>query len=67
MNATTLAVLRANCPKDMTEAEWLKLMEVPANRAAFPLRITPGMLDTLDRRKMDLRFTYVLVGELHGR
>lgn len=61
VNATTLAVLRANCPKDMAEAEWLKLMEIPANRVAFPLRITPGMLDTLDGREMDLRFQYLFI------
>ncbi|MEO7081351.1 MAG: hypothetical protein ABIY71_07475 [Flavobacteriales bacterium] len=61
VNATTLAVLRANCPKGMAEAEWLKLMEIPANRAAFPLRITQGMLDTLDGREMDLRFQYLFI------
>ena len=61
VNATTLAVLRANCPKGMAEAEWMKLMEIPANRVAFPLRITQGMLDTLDGREMDLRFQYLFI------
>lgn len=60
-SATTLAVLRANCPKGMAEAEWLKLMEQPANRTAFPLRVTQGMLDTLDGREMDLRFQYLFI------
>lgn len=60
-NATTLAVLRANCPKGMNEAEWLKLMEIPANRTLFPLRVTQGMLDTLDAKKLDLGYSYVLV------
>jgi hypothetical protein len=58
-----LAVLHANRPKGMTEAEWLKMMQEPVNRALFPLRVTQGMLDTLDGRKLDLRFRYVLIGE----
>lgn len=62
-NTTTLAVLLANCPKDMPEDEWLKMMQEPVNQALFPLRVTQGMLDTLDGREMDLRFRYVLVGE----
>lgn len=61
MTAATLAVLRANCPKGMNEAEWLKLMEIPANRTLFPLRVTQGMLDTLDAKKLDLGYSYVLV------
>lgn len=60
-NATTLAVLRANCPKDMAEADWLKLMEQHANRALYPLRVSPAMLDTLDGMEMDLRYQYLLV------
>ena len=45
----------------MNEAEWLKLMEIPANRTLFPLRVTQGMLDTLDAKKLDLGYSYVLV------
>ena len=63
-NATTLTVLRLNCPKNMPEADWLRLMELPVNRSLFPLRVTQGMLDTLDGREMDLRFQYVLVGDM---
>ncbi|HRP81052.1 MAG TPA: hypothetical protein PLY76_04060 [Flavobacteriales bacterium] len=58
-NATTLTVLLANCPKSMSATEWLRMMEVPANRALFPLRITQGMLDTLPVKELDLRFQYV--------
>jgi len=60
-NATTLAVLRANCPKSMPEADWLRLMEKPENATLYPLRITQAMLDTLDARELDLRYRYVLV------
>ena len=60
-NATTLAVLLANCPKGMPKADWLKLMANPENATLYPLRITQAMLDTLDGREMDLRYRYVLV------
>ena len=60
-NATTLAVLRANCPKTMPMADWLKLMANPVNAVIYPLHITQEMLYTLDGRKMDLRYRYVLV------
>lgn len=60
-NATTLAVLLANRPKGMPEAEWLQLMAKPENATLFPLRVTQAMLDTLDGREMDLRYRYVLV------
>ena len=33
MNAPTRAVLLANCPKDMAEADWLRLMAMPVNRS----------------------------------
>lgn len=56
---TTLTVLLANCPKSMSATEWLRMMEVPANRSLFPLRITQGMLDTLPVKELDLRFQYV--------
>ena len=60
-NATTLAVLLANRPKDMPEAAWLKLMAKPESAVLFPLRVTRAMLGTLDGRAMDLRYRYVLV------
>ncbi len=67
-NATTLAVLLANLPKDpanpgqaMPEADWLRLMEKPENATLYPLRVTQAMLDTLDATKLDLRYHYVLV------
>ncbi|MBS1570293.1 MAG: hypothetical protein JST45_12770 [Bacteroidetes bacterium] len=43
----------------MSATEWLRMMEVPANRSLFPLRITQGMLDTLPVKELDLRFQYV--------
>ena len=55
------AVLLANCPKGMAVADWLKLMERPENRAPYPLRITPGMPDTPDARKLDLKYQYMLI------
>ena len=61
VNATTLALLRANCPKDMAEADWLRLMAKPVNRSLYPLRITQAMLDTLDASKLDPGYQYVLV------
>lgn len=64
-NAETRAVLLANCPKDLTGQQWLKLMEKPENAVLFPLRVTQAMLDTLDATKLDLRYRYVLVS-LHG-
>jgi len=60
-NAETRAVLLANCPKDLTGQQWLKLMEKPENAVLFPLRVTQAMLDTLDANKLDLRYRYVLV------
>ncbi len=60
-NAETRAVLLANCPKDLTGQQWLKLMEKPENAVLFPLRVTQAMLDTLDATKLDLRYRYMLI------
>lgn len=60
-NATTRAVLLANRPKTMPEADWLKMMAKPVNAVLYPLHITQEMLDTLDGRKLDLRYRYVLM------
>ena|SRR5690606_3466119 len=62
-NAETHAVLLANCPTSMPEADWLKLMAQPVNTSLYPLRITQAMLDTLDATKLDLRYQYILVKE----
>ncbi|MBS1936961.1 MAG: hypothetical protein JSS84_04025 [Bacteroidetes bacterium] len=59
--AETRAVLLANCPKDLTGQQWLKLMANPENATLYPLRVTQAMLDTLDATKLDLRYHYVLV------
>lgn len=64
-NATTRAVLLANCPKGMAKANWLKLMAQPLNTSLYPLLITQAMLDTLDAKELDMRYRYVLVS-LHG-
>ncbi len=61
LNACTLAVLLANRPLPMDEAQWLKLMEEPVNRSMYPLLVTQAMLDTLDARELDRRFQYVMV------
>ena len=61
VNGTTLAVLLANRPDRFTEEQWLKMMQEPVNQALFPLRVTQGMLDTLDGREMDLRFRYIFI------
>lgn len=61
LNATTKAILLANRPARFTEEQWLKMMERPANRALYPLRIDQTMLDTLDVKALDLRFQYELV------
>ena len=69
VNATTLAVLRANRPERFTEEEWLRMMQESVNQAVFPLRVTQAMLDTLDARKLDLNYQYVLIPnepENHG-
>ena len=60
-NATTKAVLLANCPVRFTEEEWLRMMELPVNRTLYPLRITQAMLDTLDAKALDLRFRYEII------
>jgi hypothetical protein len=60
-NAPTLAVLRANRPADLDEAQWLKRMEEPVNRSLYPLHVTQAMRDTLDTKGLDLRFQYVMV------
>jgi hypothetical protein len=59
MTSAMRVVLLANCPKGMAEADWLKLMERPENRALYPLRITQGMLDTLDMRQLDPAYLYM--------
>lgn len=61
LNAPTLAVLLANRPLDVDEAQWLKLMEEPVNWSLYPLLVTQAMLDTLDARQLDMRFQYVMV------
>jgi hypothetical protein len=63
LNATTLAVLRANQPKGMAWEEWLRIMQSPDGATLYPLRVTPAMLDSLDGREMDLRFHYMMVRE----
>jgi hypothetical protein len=60
MASAMRVVLLANCPKGMAEADWLKLMESPENRTLYPLRITQGMLDTLDMRQLDPGFYYMM-------
>jgi hypothetical protein len=60
-NSATRAVLLANCPKAMAEADWLRLMAKPVNRSLYPLRITQAMLDTLDASKLDPGYQYVMV------
>jgi len=64
LNATTLAVLRANHPKSMSWDQWLRIMQGTDGPVLYPLRVTPVMLDTLDGREMDLRFRYMMVKEL---
>ena len=54
-------MLRANCPKSMPLADWLRLMANPVSAVLYPLRVTQEMLDTLDGRELDLRYRYVLV------
>ncbi len=54
-------MLLANRPKTMPEADWLKMMAKPVNAVLYPLHITQEMLDTLDGRKLDLRYRYVLM------
>jgi len=66
INAPTLAVLLANRPLHVDEAQWLKLMEEPVNRSLYPLLVTQAMLDTLDARELDLRFQYMMVGGRKG-
>jgi hypothetical protein len=60
-NKETRAVLLANYPKDMPEADWLRMMEQPVNQSLYPLRLTQAMLDTIDAEKLDLRFRYVVM------
>ena len=54
------AVLLANRPAQYTEAEWLRMMAQPVNRALYPLRVTPGMLVTLDARELDPHHQYIM-------
>ncbi|MBK9275194.1 MAG: hypothetical protein IPM49_11745 [Flavobacteriales bacterium] len=60
LNAPTLAVLEANRPPHIEQSKWLKMMEQPANRSLYPLRVTQAMLDTLDTEALDRRFQYVM-------
>lgn len=60
-NVTTLGVLLANRPARFSEEQWLRMMEKPLNRSLYPLRVTQEMLDTLDARKLDLRYHYEMV------
>ncbi|MBL0046468.1 MAG: hypothetical protein IPP33_19375 [Flavobacteriales bacterium] len=60
INTATRAVLLANCPIKFTEAEWLKMMEKPVHRSLYPLRISLGMLDTLNARELDSRYQYIM-------
>ena len=60
LNAPTRAVLLANCPKDMAAADWLRMMEKPVNRSLYPIRLTQGMLDTLDAATLDIRYQYIM-------
>jgi hypothetical protein len=62
-NATMLALLKAQRPPGIEEEQWLKMMQEPVNRAHFPIRLTQAMLDTLDARKLDQRYQYVMVRE----
>ena len=63
-NAPTLAVLQANCPVHLEQAQWLEMMQQPVNRSLYPLRITQAMLDTVDGSLLDSRFQYVMVKEM---
>ena len=61
LNPTTLAVVLANKPERFTQEEWLRMLEKPVNRSLYPLFLTQAMLDTLDAKKLDLRFQYQMV------
>ena len=62
INAATRAVLLANRPERFTEEQWLEMMQKPANRSLYPLRIAPAMLDTLDATQLDIRYRYQMTG-----
>ena len=59
-NAPTMAVLLANRPAHIEQTKWLEMMEQPVNRSLYPLRVTQAMLDTLDGRALDRRFSYIM-------
>ena len=63
LNAATRAVLLANRPEHVEEAEWLRMMERPVNRTLYPLRITQAMRDSLDMQALDPRYLYTYTPE----
>lgn len=66
LNPTTLAVILANKPERFTEVEWLRMLENPAARSVYPLKVTQAMLDTLDATQLDRRFQYQME-QVQGR
>jgi len=59
-NGPTLAVLLANRPAHIEQAQWLAMMEKPVNSSLYPLRLTQATLDTLNGSALDRRFNYIM-------
>ena len=60
-NALTIQVIMSQRPASMPEAQWRKMMLDPVNASLYPIRITQGMLDTIDAAQLDLRYRYMMV------
>ena len=61
-NALTMHVIIQQRPATIPAEQW-KAMLKPVNYSLYPIKITQGLLDTIDATQLDMRYQYIMVQE----
>ena len=62
-NALTMQVIMAQRPAQIAPSQWKEIMIKPVNYSLYPIKITQGLLDTIDATQLDMRDQYIIVQE----
>ena len=62
-NALTMQVIMAQRPAQIAPSQWKEIMLKPVNYSLYPIKITQGLLDTIDATQLDMRYQYIMVQE----
>ena len=60
-NALTMQVIMAQKHTGISDEQWRKMMLEPVNASLYPIRLSQGMLDTIDATQLDMRYRYEMV------